>query len=112
MDFCQAFYNLSEIDAFSGLFSGNDLTGRDPKIKANYVIQIPPERLKVATVQGGGEFEVPIPHSHLGANRSVQARLISPFRTPDMIGACDSCFPALRGKRLERRSSDREKATL
>lgn len=36
----------------------------------------------------GAAFQVPIPNSFPGKHKPVQVRLISPYRTPEMIGAC------------------------
>ena len=42
-------------------------------------------------VNQDGFYEVPIPSSHLGI-RGVQARLLSPYRTVDMVGKCQRCY--------------------
>ena len=59
-------------------------------IATNHVIHIPPEPLKTLR-QNGCCIDVPIPSSHVG-QKPVRARLLSPFRTVDMIGNCKSCF--------------------
>ena len=59
-------------------------------IATNHVIHIPPEPLKTLT-ESKEFYQVPIPSSHIG-EQNVCARLLSPFRTVDMIGDCKSCF--------------------
>ena len=57
----------------------------------NHVVEIPPEPLKTFRANGvDGYFEAQIPTCH-GGPRNVMARLLSPFRTVDMIGECQRC---------------------
>ena len=66
------------------LFSGN--------IVINHVVEIPPEPLKTFKADGtDGFFEAQAPTSH-GGPQQVMARLLSPFRTVDIIGNCQTCF--------------------
>ena len=93
VEFCKSFYNATEMDFFHrNRFSSASSpvsTGYGGDIKANCVIKLPPERMCVMNTAGAA-FQVPVPSSpHAdGAVRSVNVRLISPFRTPDMVGAC------------------------
>ena len=65
-------------------FSGN--------IVINHVVEIPPEPLKTFKADGtDGFFEAQAPTSH-GGPQQVMARLLSPFRTVDIIGNCQTCF--------------------
>ncbi len=54
VDFCQSFYNLSEIDAFNGPFNGEGIAGfgRDTRIRSNVVFKIPPEKLTITNTKG------------------------------------------------------------
>ena len=60
-------------------------------ICTNHVVHIPPEPIKTLKMNADGFFEAPIPTSHTGAQHVV-ARLLSPFRTNDMMGQCTTCF--------------------
>jgi len=86
VEFCQNFYSLNEGD-----LTGKALRRAMGPIKTNHVIKIPPEPLKTIRQDGSGFFEVPIPTSHIGL-KEISARLLSPFRTVDMIGGCKVCF--------------------
>lgn len=44
----------------------------------------------------GAAFQVPMPSSHLEKGKGIKVTLISPFRSPEMIGRC-SCFECLTG---------------
>lgn len=108
VDFVKFFFNTNEIDGINAPFTGEGLF-KDPDIKANCIIKIPPKRLSVGTTTGalleqtlqcqdrdgwiflGSVFEVPIPSSHIGSKHSLSVRLISPFRTQEMMGNCDAC---------------------
>ena len=114
VDFVKFFFNTNEIDGLNAPFTGEGLF-RDSDIKANYIVKIPPERLSIKTTTGaplfidgtmkkiihtnkikyfsfvsGSVFEVPVPSSHTGASQSLSVRLIAPFRTRGMIGACNA----------------------
>ena len=112
IEFTKTFYNVSEMD-----FLARSGKKQAAQIKANVVIKIPPERMKIRNTQGtstwlenkacyvydlsrsllGAFYQVPVPSSHLGSNLPVQVRLISPFRTQDMIGSCP-CAPTAIAK--------------
>lgn len=63
-------------------------------IATNHVINIQPEPIKTIRLNDDqGYLQVPIPSSHIG-QQPVRARLLSPFRTADMVGHCKSCFQA------------------
>lgn len=51
VDFVKFFFNTNEIDGINAPFTGEGLF-KDPDIKANYIIKIPPERLSVETTTG------------------------------------------------------------
>lgn len=86
VELIQNFYSVSE-----GSMWGAPLRRSMGNIATNHVIQIPPEPLKTLTQDKSGYYQVPIPSSHIG-HQTVSARLLSPFRTVDMIGDCKSCF--------------------
>ena len=87
VEFCKSFYNATEMDVFHRNRFSSSSSSVD--IKANCVIKLPPERMSVMNAAGAA-FQVPVPSSPVagGAARTVNVRLISPFRTPDMVGAC------------------------
>ena len=87
VEFCKTFYNVTEMDMLhrNRFSASRDSTA--PDIKANCVIRLPPERMYIMNTQGAA-FQVPVPSSHLGTGANVQVRLVSPFRTPDMVGSC------------------------
>ncbi|XP_059082509.1 hormone-sensitive lipase-like [Tigriopus californicus] len=86
VEFVKTFYNMPELELIPSRRK------RSPGIKANYVIEIPPEPMAVMNTQGAA-FQVPVPKSHLGPGKAVQVRLISPFRSEGMIGKCSNCVP-------------------
>ena len=99
VDFCKNFYSLSEMNFLESHFGGGGGSarrGRPPQIKANLVIEIPPQRMRIMNTQGAA-FQVPVPSSYLGSNKSISARLISPFRTPDMVGGNCPCIKSIEG---------------
>jgi len=85
VEFIQNFYSMSESELL-----GAPLRRSMGNIVTNHVIQIPPEPLKTLT-QNKTYYQVPIPTSHIG-EQNVSARLLTPFRTVDMLGDCKSCF--------------------
>lgn len=86
VEFVKTFYNMPELELIPSRRK------RSPGIKANYVIEIPPEPMAIMNTQGAA-FQVPVPTSHLGPGKAVQVRLISPFRSEGMIGKCSNCVP-------------------
>eukprot|EP00095_Tigriopus_kingsejongensis_P004630 maker-scaffold291_size219542-snap-gene-0.13 protein:Tk04630 transcript:maker-scaffold291_size219542-snap-gene-0.13-mRNA-1 annotation:"hypothetical protein DAPPUDRAFT_103849" len=87
VEFCKTFYNMPELE----------LTPlrrhKSPGIKANYLIQIPPKPMSIMNTQGAA-FQVPVPSSHIGPDQPIQVRLVSPFRSNDMVGKCLKCVPS------------------
>jgi hormone-sensitive lipase len=63
-------------------------------IKTSHTIEIPTKPLKTHSEAGGsgsGFYQVLIPTCYIG-QKNIQARLLAPFRTSEMIGTCQSCF--------------------
>ena len=57
VDFTKFFFNTNEIDGLNMPFTGEGLF-RDPGIKANYIIKIPPERISVKTTAGSKPLQI------------------------------------------------------
>ena len=90
VEFVQSFWNLPESSLFQGIRSLHDrgkLKQNTTLIKINFDEYEAPE---VPHTNSKTMFKVPIPSSHI-PDRSVSARLISSYRTKDMIGSC-SCI--------------------
>ncbi|KAJ8937288.1 hypothetical protein NQ318_020338 [Aromia moschata] len=81
VDFCKAFYFLSEAELMNQLPSIVS-----PSVAVSKVIHIPPEPLSITV--DGKEIEVPIPSSHIG-RKSIQVRLISHKVHKGMLGTKD-----------------------
>lgn len=109
VEFVQNFYSMSEGELLGTLtylsidqkvldlplvLVGAPLRRTMGSIATNHVIHLQPEPLKtIRQNEDQGYFQVPIPSSHIG-QKAVRARLLSPYRTVDMIGNCKSCFQA------------------
>ncbi len=85
VEFCQAFYGMSESDLL-----GRPLRAKMGSIKTSHLIKINPEPMK-ARLEDGTMLDVPIPSCYIGV-KPIHARLISPYRTVDMMGDCMSCI--------------------
>ncbi|KAK7865290.1 hypothetical protein R5R35_012585 [Gryllus longicercus] len=79
VDFCKSFWLLAESELMS------HLPGMIcPAVAVNIVIQIPPEPLEMATLDGG-RIQVPIPSAHIGPG-PVPVRLLCATRREGMVG--------------------------
>ena len=74
VDFCKSYYNFPESDVIGVFYSRHDV-----KVEVNHVVNIPPEPM-TTRARSGRVVEIPIPSSYVG-QKSLQARLIAPFRS-------------------------------
>ncbi|XP_072383528.1 hormone-sensitive lipase isoform X1 [Diabrotica undecimpunctata] len=79
VDFCKAFWFLSETELMNQLPSIVS-----PSVAISKMIQIPPEPIVMETIDGN-TYEVPVPFSFIG-RKSVQVRLISHKVREGMLG--------------------------
>ncbi|CAG9832316.1 unnamed protein product [Diabrotica balteata] len=79
VDFCKAFWFLSETELMNQLPSIVS-----PSVAISKMIQIPPEPIVMETIDGN-TYEVPVPSSFIG-RKSVQVRLISHKVREGMLG--------------------------
>ncbi|KAJ8913019.1 hypothetical protein NQ315_002034, partial [Exocentrus adspersus] len=78
VDFCKAFWFLSEMELMNQLPSIVS-----PSVAVSKVIHIPPEPLNI--IVGEEEIEIPVPSAHIG-HKPIQVRLISHKIRSGMIG--------------------------
>ena len=94
VEFAQSFWNLPESFIFQGIRSLHNRERLKPYtslIRINFDEHATPE---VPHTNSKTLFKVPIPSSHT-PDRSVSARLISSYRTKDMIGTCGCIHPCV-----------------
>ncbi|KAJ8966873.1 hypothetical protein NQ314_003267 [Rhamnusium bicolor] len=91
VDFCKAFWFLSETELMNQLPSIVS-----PSVAVSKVINLPPEPLSI--IVDGKEIEVPVPSSHIG-RKPIQVRLISHKIRSGMLGTKnkDQLEPPSRG---------------
>jgi len=80
VDFAQSFYNMAE---FPLVNSVKIL----PKVSTSHLMNIVFKPLETPQTNNNLKFKVPLPSAYID-NNFVHARLISPFRTVDMLGTC------------------------
>ena len=80
VDFAQTFYNMGEYPLMKSLKAV-------PKVSTSYLMNLVFQPLETPHTHIKMNYRVPIPSSHIDKN-FVQARLISNYRTVQMLGAC------------------------
>jgi hormone-sensitive lipase len=80
VDFAQSFYNMGEFPMVKRL-------KLLPKVSTSYLMNLVFQPLETPHTNINMMFKVPLPSSHIDKN-FVQARLISNYRTRQMLGAC------------------------
>eukprot|EP00090_Calanus_glacialis_P017065 TRINITY_DN26667_c0_g1_i1.p1 TRINITY_DN26667_c0_g1~~TRINITY_DN26667_c0_g1_i1.p1 ORF type:complete len:514 (-),score=74.73 TRINITY_DN26667_c0_g1_i1:202-1596(-) len=80
VDFAQSFYNMGEFPMLKRL-------KLLPKVSTSYLMNLVFQPLETPHTNINMMFKVPLPSSHIDKN-FVQARLISNYRTRQMLGAC------------------------
>jgi len=80
VDFAQSFYNMGE---FAMVKSVKPV----PRVSTSYPMNLVFQPLETPHTNINMKFKVPLPSSHIDKN-FVQARLISNYRTRQMLGAC------------------------